>query len=74
MWSGTDVAVIGELLPAKRAFAALQSDFAVHQLPDFRVRTEFPIPSRMMRIVDAADTNPVGAPLFRDRFPTAAKA
>jgi hypothetical protein len=49
------IAVIGESLPAERAFAVLNGNFLVHQLPNLCVGSEFPVPARMMRVLDPAN-------------------
>jgi hypothetical protein len=51
----------------------LLGDLAIHQLPHLRVGAEFSVPARVMRIVDAADSDRADLPLLGDRISTAAE-
>ena len=54
---GNNLAVIREDLVADRTLPLLLGDLSVQQLPHFGWRAEFAIPSRVVRIFDAANTN-----------------
>ena len=70
---GYDVAVVGELFIADCALAVLGENLLVQQLSHFRIRADLPVPSRVLGIVDAADSQ-LPLPRFsRDRFSAAAE-
>jgi hypothetical protein len=51
-----DIAVIAELLLAAGADAILRCNLSVRELPHFSVRTDLPRSARVLRIINAADT------------------
>jgi hypothetical protein len=51
-----DVGIIGEVLVANCAYAALFSDLAVHQFPHFRRGSQFPISSRVVGILNSLNS------------------
>src|SRR5579864_212345 len=53
---GDDVGIIGEVLVANCAYAALVSDLPVHQFSHFRGRSQLPISSRVMGIFHSLDS------------------
>ena len=55
---GDDVGIIGEVLVANCAYAALFSDLAVHQFPHFHGRSLLPISARVMRIFNPLNSKP----------------
>jgi hypothetical protein len=67
-----DVTVIREPFLAEGADAILSADFPVHQLSHFGVRAEFSISTRVLRIINAADSYLSHMPSFRNGFPAAA--
>ena len=69
-----DVAIIGEILPAQRTLAVLKGDLAIHQLPHLRVGAEFAVTARMLRIIDAADTDLADSSVSGDRFSATTEA
>jgi hypothetical protein len=50
------VAAVGKFMVANGTLPCLLHDFSVEQLPHLRSRPKFAIPSRMVRIFDAVDT------------------
>jgi len=65
------IRVICELFVADGTFPGLLYNLSVQQFPHFRGRSEFPISSRMMRIVNASNPRLQFALIGR-LFPTAA--
>jgi hypothetical protein len=53
---GDDVGIVAEVLVANRADARLFSDLAVHQFPHFRRRSQFPISSRVVGILNSLNS------------------
>jgi len=51
-----NVAVVRELFVADCAYSVLFGDFPLQKFPHFRRGPEFPISSRMMRILNASNT------------------
>ena len=66
-----DVAVVGKLFIADGTLTVLDHDLLVQQLPHFHIRSNLPISSRMVVIVDPADSQLALASFSRDRFPAA---
>jgi hypothetical protein len=67
------IGVIGEFLLADRAFAMLERDLPVHQLPHFAIRAQLPVAAWMVRVLDTADTDLPHGSLLRYRFPATAE-
>jgi hypothetical protein len=55
---GDNIGIIGEVLVANCAYAALFSDLAVHYFPHLRRGSQFPISARMMRIINPLNPKP----------------
>jgi hypothetical protein len=53
---GDHVVIIGELLVADGAYPGLLSDFPVQQLPHLGWRSQFPVPSRVMGILNSLNS------------------
>jgi hypothetical protein len=53
---GDDIRIIGEVLVADGAYAPLFSDLPVHQFPYFRRRSQFPISSRVVGILNSLNS------------------
>ena len=53
-----DVVIVCELFVTNGAFPVLLDDLPVQQFPHFRAGPEFPISSRVMRILNALHTDP----------------
>lgn len=70
---GHNVGVVGELFVAESTLAVLAHDLLVQQFSHFRVRTDLPISSWVVGIVDATDSKLALASFSRDRFPAAAE-
>jgi len=69
---GDDVGIVGEVLVANRADAALLSDLAVHQVSHFGGRSQLPISPRVMRIFNSLNSK--SDPLwFGKKFASAAR-
>jgi hypothetical protein len=66
-----DVVVICELFVTNRAFPVLLDNLPIQQFPHFSRRPEFPISSRMMRILNPSNPRLQSARIGR-LFPTAA--
>ena len=67
-----DVVVVGEFLVADWTLPVLLDNLPVQEFPHFRRRSEFPIPSRVMRVFNALDTEAYSAGLS-DLFPATAE-
>jgi hypothetical protein len=70
---GDDVAVVGERFLAESAYAILQSNLPVEELPHFAVGAEFPVSPGMMRIFNAPNAHLARPFLSRDCFSAAAE-
>jgi hypothetical protein len=57
MWSGTISLQPGEGLVTYPAVPFLSGDLLGEEFPQFRGRTQFPVSSGMIRVVDALDTS-----------------
>jgi hypothetical protein len=66
-----DVGAVGELSFAKGADAILCRNLLVHQLPHLGVRAKLPIAARVLRIVNAADTDLASSSPTGGGFPSA---
>ena len=66
------IAVVGKLLLADAANAILGNDFPVKEFAHLPVGTQFPVSARVLRIVDAPDTQLPMSSFFRDCLPAAA--
>jgi len=53
---GDDVGIIGEVLVANCAYAALLADLSVEQFPHLGRGSQLPVSARMMRIFDSLNT------------------
>jgi len=62
MWSGTNVAVIGELLLAEGADALLGYDPSVKEISHLGIGAKFPVAPRMERVVYATNAHLALAP------------
>jgi hypothetical protein len=70
-----DVVVIRKLFATDGAFPILLDNLPVQQFPHFGWRPEFPISSRVMRIINALHAHPYYyccLAFLSDRFPAAA--
>ena len=70
---GDDVAVVGERFLAESAYAILQSNLPVEELPHFAVGAEFPVSPGMMRIFNAPNAHLVRPFFSRDCLSAAAE-
>jgi hypothetical protein len=52
------IVIISELFVANRAFPILLNDLAIQELPHLGWRPEFPISSRVMRILNTLHAHP----------------
>ena len=64
-----DVAIVRELFVADRAYPVLLNNLPVQQFSHLCRCPEFPVSSRVMRIVDTLNSKPQ-RPGFGDEFPT----
>lgn len=67
-----DVAVVGELYMAERAFSSLFDNLAVHKLPHLCRRPKLAITAWVMGIFNPLHANPYWLPFFSQRLTTAA--
>ena len=69
------IVVVRKLFMADGAFPVLLDNFPVQQFPHFRGRSEFPISSRVIRILNALHAHPYYCCLSvpSDRFPATAE-
>jgi hypothetical protein len=70
---GDDIAVVGERFLAEGAYAILQSNLPVEELPHFAVGAEFPVSPGMMRIFNAPNAHLARPFLSWDCFSAAAE-
>jgi hypothetical protein len=72
---GNHIVIVCELFMTNGAFPVLLDDLPVQQFPHFRAGPEFPISSRVMRILNAPHAHPYycGFAFLSDRFPATAE-
>jgi hypothetical protein len=69
---GYDVVIVRKLILAESACAVLGGDLSVHQLPHLRVRPDFPISTRVLRIINATNAHLARSSFLRDWLSSAA--